>query len=58
MTQQLLDGTHARFVPEHGRGTGVSERVAMDVLFELCLFSIFFNQHPDRIVIEPVAAGG
>ena len=58
MAQQFLDGADVCLVPEHGRGTGVAERVAMDVLFELCLFSIFFNQHPDRIVIEPLAAGG
>ena len=58
MSQQLLDDAYIRLIPEHGRGTGVPERVAVDVFFELSTFSVFFNQHPYCVVIEPVAAGG
>jgi hypothetical protein len=58
VTQQLLDSAHIRFVPEHGRGTGVAERMAVDVFFDPCLMGVFFNQHPHGIMIEAVTARG
>ena len=58
MTQKLLDDPDVCLVLQHGSGAGVAEGVAMDVLLDLCLLRIFFDQYPYRVMIQRVAAGG
>ena len=54
MPKQLLDGADIRFVPQHCRSAGVAKRMAMDVFLDAGQTGIFFDQHPDHILIDRV----
>lgn len=49
MAEERTDDGDVRLVFEHGRGTGVAERVGMHVLSDFCFLGVFLDEIPHPV---------